>query len=102
MRASPRLPTRSARHLAGAVLLLVALGAFGGCRKYGLGLGAATPFYPGQISQPLPEEAQSCLVQCPTGTTCNRRTATCDPLPVGEKPLLLDLAVDAGTSPRAP
>ncbi len=52
----------------------------GACK--GMGLGPATPWQPGVVSQPLPEEAQSCLVACPTGTTCNRRTARCEPVDV--------------------
>jgi hypothetical protein len=62
--------------------------------RYGVGLAPAQPWVPGQVSPPLPPEAQSCLVACPAGTSCNRRTSQCETLPPGAAPVLY--GADAG------
>lgn len=71
-------PAARATGLAAAALLLAACP-----NRYGVGLAPAQPWVPGQVSAPLPPEAQSCLVACPHGTVCNRATSQCEALPLG-------------------
>ncbi len=75
------------------LMVIASLGLLG-CPRYGVGFAPAQPWVPGQVSPPLPPEAQSCLVACPAGTVCNRRTSACEPAPPGPAPELF--GADAG------